>query len=148
MLTGSRSHRPSRQCGRYNESKDKRSNRKPNKKTKADSIEIGKEMASVSCVADVGNSTDEHLKDVEVPVVQPPTDKQKYIKNMLSVDKTSMSAHDLVIDSRPKPKPSWHLQQMAFTPSRSYVGKTRSDDEKNGGEQDVPDDTRGSKASD
>jgi hypothetical protein len=137
MLSGSSSHRSNRQSGRHNESKEKRSNRKPVKHPKIDKNET--EEIKVDIVGAEIESA-KLLNDVETPVVQPPTDQQKYLKNKLAVDKEAMSKHDLVALERPPASPSWFQQKLAFTPSKSYVSKTRSDDNKIGGHQNVPDD--------
>jgi hypothetical protein len=138
MLVGS--SRPNRQNGRYNESKDRKSNRKPVRQPKTDKQEA--EEIKVDIVGAEVSSL-ELLKNIETPIVQPPTDYQRYLKNKLSVDKEAMAAHDRVALERPGKEPSWHQKQMAFEPSKSYTGKTRSDnDQKKQRVEHVSDDGR------
>lgn len=118
MVAGSRSSSGSRQSGRYNSEKDKKSNRKPNKKSKLDIIEIDKEIKQI----ENGELSTTHQ-------MQKPT-QLDLIKTIMK-ERSELTPEEKVLVNRPKPKPDWHLKQMAMTPSKSYSSNFRSNkDEK------------------
>jgi hypothetical protein len=107
MVAGSRSASSNRQSGRYSEDKDRRSNRKTNRKNKKDQIDIEQE------VRDVVHGELSTTHDFPLPV------KNNIIPSVIK--ELTEDNHDKVVADRPDPKPSWHLQQQAITPSKSYV---------------------------
>lgn len=112
MVAGSRSASGSRQNGRYSEEKDKKSNRKPNRKTKKDQIEMDLEAKS----AELGLHSNKH--DIPIPV------KNKLTPTILK-ERTTEDPHDKVMNDRPNPIPDWFSQQLAFTPSKSYIDESK-----------------------
>lgn len=76
----------SRQNGRYNKTKDEKSNRK----------NVKKEL-----------TLDQELEQISEGTFKLP-----------EVEKTT---HNQIEEERPKPKPSFHQKQLAFTPSKSHL---------------------------
>jgi hypothetical protein len=76
----------SRQNGRYNKTKDEKSNRK----------NVKKEL-----------TLDQELEQISEGTFQLPEVEAK--------------PHSQIEEERPKPKPSFHQKQLAFTPSKSHL---------------------------
>ena len=113
MVAGSRSPSGARQSGKHNAENEKRSNRKPNKKTKLDIIDIDNELKQI----ENGIMSSSYI-------LEPAPEPSRILK-----PRDQLSNVERVKVDRPKLPPSWYERQVAFTPSKSYVSKTRSKEE-------------------